>query len=61
MTVGLVLGDMLFDRLPGLNAAEAIFMSEDLGLATRVRHHQQKIVLFFSAMRHFRDALVAQG
>ncbi len=61
MTVGLVLGDMLFDRLPGLNAAEAIFMSEDLGLATRVRHHQQKIVLFFSAMRHFRNALVAQG
>ncbi len=61
MTVGLVLGDMLFDRLPGLDAAEAIFMSEDLGLATRVRHHQQKIVLLFSAMRHFRNALRAAG
>lgn len=28
-------------------------MREDRGLATAVRHHQQKIVLFFSAMRHF--------
>ena len=30
-----------------------IFMREDVGLATRYRHHQQKLVLFFSAMRHF--------
>lgn len=28
-------------------------MSEDWSLCTRVNHHQQKIVLFLSAMRHF--------
>ncbi len=30
-----------------------ILMIEDQELATRHRHHQQKVVLFFSAMRHF--------
>lgn len=34
----------------------ALFMREDVGLATRYRHHQQKLVLFFSAMRHFAAA-----
>jgi deoxyribodipyrimidine photolyase-related protein len=61
MTVGLVLGDMLFDGLPGLDAAETIFMCEDVSLCTRVRHHQIKLVLFLSSMRHFRDRLVRQG
>jgi deoxyribodipyrimidine photolyase-related protein len=30
-----------------------IFMREDRFLATRFKHHQQKVVFFFSAMRHF--------
>jgi deoxyribodipyrimidine photolyase-related protein len=30
-----------------------IFMREDHALATNVRHHQQKLVLFFASMRHF--------
>ncbi|MDX1480620.1 MAG: cryptochrome/photolyase family protein [Woeseiaceae bacterium] len=38
-----------------------IFMAEDLGLCTYVRHHQQKIVLFLAAMRAYRDALGDAG
>lgn len=57
----LVLGDMLFDGLPGLPSEGVVFMMEDWRLCTRVRHHQQKLVLFLSAMRHFRDRLRSQG
>ena len=49
----LILGDQLFDGLPGMPPDAEIFMKEDWGLATRHRHHKQKLVLFFSAMRHF--------
>lgn len=49
----LILGDQLFHDLPGMPSDAQIFMKEDWGLASRVRHHKQKIVLFFSAMRHF--------
>ena len=49
------------DRLPGFDSAEAIFMAEDIGLCTRVRHHKIKLVLFLSAMRHFRDRLAECG
>jgi deoxyribodipyrimidine photolyase-related protein len=59
--VVLILGDMLFDGLPGLPADRPVFMMEDWGLCTRVRHHKHKIVLFLSAMRHFRDRLRGQG
>ena len=52
-TLTLILGDMLFAGLPGTDPESRVLMVEDLGLATRVRHHRQKIVLFFSAMRHF--------
>lgn len=57
----LILGDMLFDGLPGLPPDGKVLMVEDRWLCTRVRHHQQKLVLFLSAMRHFRDRLRAQG
>ncbi|MCW5939613.1 MAG: cryptochrome/photolyase family protein [Fimbriimonadaceae bacterium] len=57
----LVLGDMLFDGLPGLPPDGPVFMMEDWRLCTRIRHHQQKLVLFLSAMRHFRDRLRSQG
>ncbi|MBL8047614.1 MAG: cryptochrome/photolyase family protein [Chthonomonas sp.] len=48
----LVLGDQLFDGLPGMPDGP-VFMQEDRALATGMRHHQQKVTLFFSAMRHF--------
>lgn len=60
MDVTLVLGDMLFDGLPGLPTHAPILMVEDFYLCRRVRHHQQKIVLFLSAMRHFAARLTAQ-
>ncbi|MEO1245364.1 MAG: cryptochrome/photolyase family protein [Pseudomonadota bacterium] len=57
-----VLGNQLFppQHVDAL-APDRIFMAEDLGLCTYVRHHQQKIVLFLAAMRSYRDALVERG
>ena len=57
-----VLGNQLFP----LSHFEAqrnvpVFMAEDFGLCTYVRHHQQKIVLFLAAMRSFRDELEGAG
>lgn len=37
-----------------------VFMAEDIGLCTYVRHHQQKLVLFLAAMRSYRDELLAR-
>jgi deoxyribodipyrimidine photolyase-related protein len=51
--LAVILGDQLFKGSPGMPKDCPIFMREDIGLATLYRHHQQKIVLFFSAMRHF--------
>jgi len=48
----LILGDQLFQGLPGMPPAP-VWMAEDRYLCTRIRHHQQKLVLFLSAMRHF--------
>lgn len=57
-----VLGNQLFPpaRLPK-QAGNTIFMAEDVGLCTYVRHHQQKIVLFLAAMRSYADELRAAG
>ncbi len=38
-----------------------VFMAEDLGLCTYVRHHQHKIVLFLAAMRSHADELQKRG
>jgi len=38
-----------------------VFMAEDIGLCTDVRHHQQKIVMLLSAMRSHRDLLRKAG
>ena len=57
-----ILGNQLFplEHLPP--AAEvSVFMAEDTGLCTYVRHHQQKIVLFIAAMRAYSDELVSAG
>lgn len=55
-------GSHLFavEHLAGVKG-HAVFMSEDVGLCTNVRHHQQKIVLFLAAMRSQRDALRTHG
>ena len=57
-----ILGNQLFPR-KHLPASESVhvFMCEDLGLCTYVRHHQQKLVLFLSAMRSYADGLRDAG
>ncbi len=57
----LVLGDQLVEGLPGLPSSAPVFMQEDWELCTRTRHHKQKILLFLSAMDHFRHGLESQG
>lgn len=61
-TLFVVLGNQLFP-LQDLPAATKVkvFMAEDLGLCTYVRHHQQKIVLFLAAMRSYADTLRSAG
>lgn len=57
-----VLGDQLFplEQVPVPRAVPA-FMAETFELCTRVRHHQQKLVLFLAAMRSYRDTLATHG
>ena len=60
----LILGDQLSLSLSSLQAAgpdAEIFMAEVADEASYVGHHKQKIVLVFSAMRHFAEKLRAQG
>ncbi|MBA3864325.1 MAG: cryptochrome/photolyase family protein [Erythrobacter sp.] len=60
-----VLGDQLsrnLSSLDGLAPGQAtILMMEVWDEATYVKHHKQKIVLIFSAMRHFAEQLRAEG
>ncbi len=57
-----ILGNQLFplESLPGPRETP-VFMAEDVGLCTYVRHHQQKIVLFLAAMRNYADELRDAG
>ncbi len=57
-----ILGNQLFApaHLPPPSSAR-VFMAEDIGLCTYERHHQQKIVLFLSAMRSYADELRSAG
>ncbi|MEL7185823.1 MAG: cryptochrome/photolyase family protein [Pseudomonadota bacterium] len=57
-----ILGNQLFplQQLPGPEAV-SVFMAEDVGLCTYVRHHQQKIVMFLAAMRSYADELRSAG
>lgn len=60
-----ILGDQL-DRASPLfktfdSQLDRIWMAEVLEEATHVWSHKARIVLFFTAMRHFRDELRAQG
>lgn len=57
-----VFGNQLFDpkHLP-LPGTVNVYMAEDHGLCTYVRHHQQKLVLFLAAMREYADELRELG
>ncbi|MDZ7645513.1 MAG: cryptochrome/photolyase family protein [Woeseiaceae bacterium] len=58
----LILGNQLFPlaELAGLEDVP-VYMAEDRGLCTRVRHHQQKLVLILAAMREYDAALRERG
>ena len=64
-TLRIVLGDQCSARLSALAdldpAVDTVLMAEVMDECTYVRHHQQKIVLVLSAMRHFARALRARG
>jgi deoxyribodipyrimidine photolyase-related protein len=61
----LVLGDQLSRGLASLAdldpARDVVLMVEVADEARYVRHHKQKIVFLLSAMRHFAEALQAEG
>jgi len=61
----LILGDQLSASIATLRdidkQADRVLMVEVDDEATYVRHHQQKLVLVLSAMRHFAAALQADG
>lgn len=59
--IALILGDMLFPDLSALPKGAPVFMAEDRALCTHFRYHKQKLVLFLSSMRHYRDSLRAAG
>ncbi|MEO0691206.1 MAG: cryptochrome/photolyase family protein, partial [Pseudomonadota bacterium] len=60
-----ILGDQLSRSLSSLADASkddtVVLMMEVWDEATYVKHHKQKIVLIFSAMRHFAEELRADG
>ena len=60
--LNIILGNQLFpvNKLP-FSTEDPIFMCEDLGLCTYIKHHKTKISLFFKAMRSYRDVLVKHG
>jgi deoxyribodipyrimidine photolyase-related protein len=64
-TLRFILGDQLSRSLSALRDVErsqdVVLMVEAHEETTYVRHHQQKIVLVLSAMRHFAELLRAEG
>ncbi|WP_166258135.1 cryptochrome/photolyase family protein [Marinobacter salicampi] len=61
----LILGDQLTTDLSALKAADPnrdlVVMAEVHSEATYTNHHKKKLVLVFSAMRHFADQLSGEG
>lgn len=64
-TLRVVLGDQCsrgLSALAGIDPArDLVLMAEVRSECTYVKHHKQKIALVLSAMRHFADALRAEG
>ena len=57
-----VLGNQLFPTtFIDLDKKTIVFMCEDHGLCTYVKHHKSKIALFFCAMREYRDELLKEN
>ena len=60
-----ILGDQLSHQLASLRDVDrgdaVVLMMEVTEETTYVRHHQRKIALVVSAMRHFADELSAAG
>ena len=56
-----ILGNQLFDPkyIKNLGCSD-VFMAEDLGLCTYVRHHKLKIFLYLTAMREYSDELIGK-
>ena len=56
--IHVILGNQLFpvEHLKQLNIKH-VFMREDINLCTYEKHHKQKITLYLSAMRSYRDSL----
>ena len=63
--IRMVLGDQCSAGLSALSDlnpdTDTVLMAEVLSECTYVRHHQKKIVLVLSAMRHFARALRSRG
>ncbi len=61
----LILGDQLSPHISSLQDAQPqhdlVLMAEVKAEANYVRHHQKKIALVFSAMRHFAERLESEG
>ena len=58
----LILGNQLFPpALLRKGGPSRVFMAEDQGLCTYLRHHKLKLVLFLAAMRSYADALREAG
>jgi deoxyribodipyrimidine photolyase-related protein len=60
-TIQLVLGDQLVMPTPHLDKAHPVVMIEHNDLCRNYTYHQAKIAFFFSAMRHYKIALEADG
>ena len=56
----IILGNQLFpiNKLKTIGCGN-IFMAEDIGLCTYIKHHKQKIAFFLTSMRDYRDELSA--
>ena len=62
MKLFLVLGNQLFNpKYLKEYSGYTFYMSEDFGLCTFQKHHKQKILLFLSSMRSYRDELKSKG
>lgn len=61
----LILGDQLSEQYlitsGFIPAFDTILMVEDTSFVKRQQYHRRKVVLVWSAMRHFRDTLLARG
>ena len=58
----IILGNQLFpiNEIKETNTTN-IFMSEDFSLCTKHKHHKLKILMFFIAMREYKEELIKNG